>query len=498
MSYFAHPTVGIDAMAAYIPHLYLPIETLAEVRNIEYAKLNKGLGLTAMAVPDAGEDAATMMANAVRRLIEQNDLDPRQIGRLYLGTESAIDGAKPTATYALQMLQQHFEPQYGEDCFLHCDVVDLTFACIGAVDALQNTLDWVRGKDGRMGIIVASDVAKYELNSTGEYTQGAGAIATLIKRDPRILAIGEDWGVGTRAVYDFYKPLREVEKADLISEVLHLANRNHVDVPQLAGTLQQGLEVKGVLDTNEARLTLHKVTPVFDGPFSNQCYQQRIGEALQNYRHESGIAKETPTATTWDRLIFHLPYAFQARRMFGEIFWREMQFNAQAEALNEAIGVTYPERDAFDDEATYEKALTGFWRAVTKTDIYRQFVAQRIAPSEASSGLVGNMYAGSIFLALMGTLEQGLFNDDLTAGQIFGFFGYGSGSKSKVFTGELQAGWQEKVQNFQLQAYLDQRQALDYPTYEKLHRGLFSQPIAPQQEVFYQRSITAEGQREYA
>ncbi|MEL6971594.1 MAG: hypothetical protein AAFO02_15620, partial [Bacteroidota bacterium] len=216
MEQFTPAAVGIDDMAAYFPQLYLPIETLAEERNIEYAKLNKGLGLSAMAVPDAGEDAATMMANAVRELIEKNNLDPSKIGRLYLGTESAIDGAKPTATYALQMLQAYFEPVYGKDCFLNCDVVDMTFACIGAVDALQNTLDWARAKTGRIGIIVAADNAKYELGSTGEYTQGAGAIASLIKANPRLLVIDPDWGVGTRAIYDFYKPLRKVQKADLI------------------------------------------------------------------------------------------------------------------------------------------------------------------------------------------------------------------------------------------------------------------------------------------
>ena len=32
------PTVGIDDMAAYVPKLYLPIETLAEARQIEYIK----------------------------------------------------------------------------------------------------------------------------------------------------------------------------------------------------------------------------------------------------------------------------------------------------------------------------------------------------------------------------------------------------------------------------------------------------------------------------
>lgn len=60
--------IGIDALAYYVPQQYLPIESLAEARNIEYAKLNKGLGLTSMSFPDVDEDAATMGANAVLNL----------------------------------------------------------------------------------------------------------------------------------------------------------------------------------------------------------------------------------------------------------------------------------------------------------------------------------------------------------------------------------------------------------------------------------------------
>ena len=492
-----HISAGIDDLAVYIPQLYLPIATLAEARGIEYAKLNKGLGLTAMAVPDVGEDAATMMANAVRELIEKNELHPNQVGRLYLGTESAIDGAKPTATYALQMLQEYFAPTYGHDCFINCDVVDLTFACIGAVDALQNTLDWVRAKEGRIGIIVASDNAKYELASTGEYTQGAGAIATLVKRHPRLLAIDPDWGVSTRAVYDFYKPLRHVKKSDIITEVLQLADRNHVDVAQLTQQLQQGVEVNGVLDSNEQLLTIHKDTPVFDGPYSNDCYQERIKAALLHYRHETNTPEEEPTAIQWDRLIFHLPYAFQARRMFGEIFWRESQQTSQAALLAEQIGLALPLATNFDDEATYQKALTGFWRAVTKTPLYNRFIEERIAPSEEASGLVGNMYAGSIFLALLGTLESGLTQNNLAAGDQFGFFAYGSGSKSKVFQAHLQPGWEQVAQGFKLNDRLNERTAIDYPTYEQLHRQALDQPVVNSPLFFRQSAITEDGKRTY-
>jgi hydroxymethylglutaryl-CoA synthase len=491
------PSIGIDDMAAYIPQTYLPIATLAEARGIAYAKLNKGLGLTAMAVPDAGEDAATMMANAVRDLLEKNNLSPAAVGRIYLGTESAIDGAKPTASYALQMLQAYFEPQYGPDCFLNCDVVDLTFACIGAVDALQNTLDWIRADHSRIGIVVASDNAKYELGSTGEYTQGAGAVAVLVKANPRILAIGTQWGIGTRAVYDFYKPLRKVKKGDLIAEVLKLADRNHVSLDQLVKQLESGIEVKGVLDSNEKELTFHKDTPVFDGPYSNDCYQARIKEALQNYKKQAGIAEEEAIACQWERLVFHLPYAYQARRMFGEIFWQELKANGQAATFTSQLGRNEPQRSEWESEAEYDQAKADFWRAITKTDKYQLFVQTKIEAGERASSLVGNMYAASIFLSLMSTLEVALTENSPAIGAQFGFFAYGSGSKSKVFVGQLQEGWRETVANFGLFEQLDNRKAINYATYEQLHRQALTTPTLPNKQRFYQQTIDEQGVRTY-
>ena len=67
-------------------------------------------------------------------------------------------------------------------------MVDLTFACIGAVDALQTCVDYIRLHPTKKAIVIATDNAKYDLNSTGEYTQGAGAIAMLISANPKILA----------------------------------------------------------------------------------------------------------------------------------------------------------------------------------------------------------------------------------------------------------------------------------------------------------------------
>ncbi len=72
----------------------------------------------------------------------------------------------------------------GTNTFLHVDTVDFTFACIGAVDALHNCIDFVRLNPGKKAIVIASDIAKYDLESTGEYTQGAGAVALLVTEKP--------------------------------------------------------------------------------------------------------------------------------------------------------------------------------------------------------------------------------------------------------------------------------------------------------------------------
>ena len=470
--------VGIDDLAAYIPQLYLPIESLAKERDLSYGKLNKGLGLEAMSLTDAREDPATMAANAVLDLMHKNDLTPSQIGRLYLGTESALDGAKPTATYVLEMLQDHFELEHGPNCFLNCDVVDLTFACIGAVDALENTLDWIRADRERIGIVVAADRAIYEMGSGGEYTQGAGAIAMLVKAQPRLLAFDGPIGVATRAVHDFFKPVRRVRKVDLIREILELTGQPTDQAEELVARLDETIEVNGVIDANEAEICLHKSTPIFDGPYSNDCYQARIFEALKDYRRKAGLPADQALLDGWKRLVFHLPYAYQARRMFSEIFVEDLRQKGKSREFVREHQLEIPCADTYSDREEYIEHCADFLRAVTKTPPYQQFVAEKIERGERASSLVGNLYTGSIFLALMSTLEADLKDDNELRGENITFFAYGSGSKSKVFAGKVQAGWREVTQRFGLMDRLDHREAIDYTTYEELHRGKLRDNVA--------------------
>lgn len=205
---------GIDAIAFDVAPLHLPIASLASQRNIEAEKLEKGLGLLKMTLPDVCQDPVVFGANALTKLIAQNEINLSEVARIYVGTESSIDSSKPIASFLIQLMEQKF----GEDCLSHCDVVDFTFACIGGVDAMQNCLDFVRMNPDQKTIVVTTDIAKYDLESTGEYTQGAGATALLISTNPRIISFDANWATSSKGVFDFFKPYRSRSKKEITGQ----------------------------------------------------------------------------------------------------------------------------------------------------------------------------------------------------------------------------------------------------------------------------------------
>lgn len=450
--------IGIDAIDYYVPPIALPIKALAEARNIEAAKLEFGLGLKSMAITDTDEDSASMAANALIKLILNNNIDPTKIGRIYLGTESSLDAAKPSATYAVGVVERKLKNKFGERCFKNCDVVDLTFACIGAVDALENCLDWVRNKEGRLAIVIASDVAKYELNSPGEYTQGAGAIGILIKENPAILEIKDQWGVAMESVGDFFKPRKLLKNSDL-----------------------KDVQIKDFLETKKQEIEIYSEEPVFDGQYSNLCYKTRIEEALEHFQK-----KYNPNyLNDWEHLIFHLPYAFQGRRMILDIWLNWLKENNIFSSLEEEIGPLNKE-----EFKTWKKAAS-------KSKLFKAFIFNKIEAGEKASSLIGNMYTASIFMSFLSLLSESLSNTKNIEGDTVGFLAYGSGSKSKIFQGEIQKNWSTKIKHLDLFKSISSRKEIDFETYEKLHNKEITDPIIDKESISLERIESIENKTGY-
>ena len=103
--------------------------------------------------------------------------------------------------------------------------------------------------------------------------------------------------------------------------------------------------------------------------------------------------------------------------------------------------------------------------------MFKDFVDARIEKAQRASSLVGNQYTGSIFLALMSTIESDHLDGEKMAGEHIGLCGYGSGAKAKVFEGIIQPEWEKIADRFNLFDRLDERHPIDKEIYESLHRG---------------------------
>lgn len=402
---------GIEAASIYVPHIYLPIKDLAIQRNIDPDKLEIGLGLKKMSVLDVHEDTATIAANALLKLITDFDINPTEIGRIYLGTESALDGAKPTATYAVQLVESVLAKQFGERPFRHTDVVDMTFACVGGVDAMHNSIDYVRVNPAKKAIVIAADYAKYGLESTGEYTQGAGAVAILISNQPDLIAFDNNWGIGMESVFDFFKPHQSTSDEAILN----------------------------ALGTTKSEIEIFSDEPVFEGQYSNECYKKRVREAYFNFKDEAKI--EGKLYENWRYIAFHLPYAFQGKRMFSDVFALEN------------------DQDNSNDNL----------KVVSKSDEYKALIKEKVEPTQRASSEIGNMYTASVFTAFLSALQVSADSNEELNGKTVGFIAYGSGSKSKVFQGQIGEGWKNVMNKMDLFTYLNKREAISFEQYQDLH-----------------------------
>ena len=188
------PNVGIDSLAFYTSRYVLDLATLAAARGIDPEKYYSGLGQQMMSVPPPGEDIVTMGANAALQALQ--DIDLNSIEMLLFATESGIDQSKAAGIYVHALLGLP----------ARCRVVEFKQACYSGTAALQLALPFLRENPEKKILLIASDIARYGLNTPGESSQGCGAVAMVLSAAPRIMAFDPHYGVITDNVMDFWRP----------------------------------------------------------------------------------------------------------------------------------------------------------------------------------------------------------------------------------------------------------------------------------------------------
>ncbi|KAK9790528.1 hypothetical protein WJX73_000126 [Symbiochloris irregularis] len=196
----SRPTnVGICGLEVYLCRQKVDQKCLEEHDQVSSGKYTVGLGQEAMAVCAEWEDTASMSLTVVSALLRHYALTPSDIGRLEVGTETPLDRSKSIKTFLM--------PLFAASGNTDLPGVDCINACFGATQALFNAADWIESSawDGRLAIVVASDVAIYA-EGPARPTGGCGAVAMLIGPDAPLALERRNVAHHAEHVFDFHKP----------------------------------------------------------------------------------------------------------------------------------------------------------------------------------------------------------------------------------------------------------------------------------------------------
>ncbi|MFJ7146829.1 hydroxymethylglutaryl-CoA synthase [Streptomyces sp. NPDC100445] len=185
---------GIHDLSLATTEFVLPHAALAGHNGTEIGKYHVGIGQRSMSVPAADEDIVTMGAAAAAPIIARHGTD--RIRTVVFATESSIDQAKSAGVYVHSLLGLPSATR----------VVELKQACYGGTAALQFAIGLVLRDPRQQVLVIASDISKYDLDSPGESTQGAAAVAMLVAADPALVRVEEPSGLFTADVMDFWRP----------------------------------------------------------------------------------------------------------------------------------------------------------------------------------------------------------------------------------------------------------------------------------------------------
>ena len=191
--------IGIYKMAFATTNDYLDLVELAKERSVDPNKFTIGIGQDLQAVVPPTQDIVTLGATAAKKLLTP-ELE-KNISTVIVATESGIDNSKASAIYINRLL--------GLSDFTR--TVEMKEACYSATAAIQFAKGVVALNPQETVLVIAADIARYGLNTPGEVTQGAGAVAMLISRNPHILTLEDTTVAYSKDIMDFWRPLYATE-----------------------------------------------------------------------------------------------------------------------------------------------------------------------------------------------------------------------------------------------------------------------------------------------
>ena len=428
-------SVGIDDLSAIIPNKYIETEELAYARGVPQGKFTNGIGIKKIGICTENENVATMASSAINDLMEKNDLKPKDIGRISAATETAMDESKPITSFIIGEM----EKSCGKGSFVHVQSVEYKFACLSGSYALLDICNWISSaaniykRLNRIGIVVCTDEAKYDFLSSGEPTQGAGAVAILIKANPRLVDLDFDnVGVFTSDINDFFRPFG-------------------------------------------------KETPIVNSKLSTFSYLYAMRESFDSYLSAVNLRDRYAPKNNFDFVptdvidyfVLHTPYPNLVKHAAAMLIRHELRYAHRWKADIENLHSVYNNNggksveEIFSDGETFEKDYQ-LRKNIMRTEEFERFYERKVEPGMWIPSEVGNTYTAAIFLSFISMLElEGISGKNrLKEGQKIAFGAYGSGAGALGYQGVVADGFRDVVSNIEMKEKMNSRERMSIGEYE--------------------------------
>lgn len=365
-------------------------------------------------------DIYSMSLTTLSSLLSKYNIDPKSIGRLEVGTETLLDKSKSVKSVLMQLFAPHGNT--------NVEGVDNVNACYGGTNALFNSINWIESSawDGRDAAVVCGDIALYA-KGAARPTGGAGCVAMLIGPDAPIAFEPGLRGSYLTHAYDFFKP-------DLASEY-----------------------------------------PVVDGHFSLKCYTEAVDacykaygareQTLQAKNGTNGVLDESKAPLDrFDHICFHAPTCKLVQKSYGRMLYNDYLANPS----NPAFAEVAPELRDVD----YEKSLSDKNVEKTFMGLTKKTFAERVRPSLDVATLCGNMYTATVYGGIASLISNVSF--DPSQAKRIGFFSYGSGLASSMFSAKIVGDVSYMAEKLDLHNRLNSRNVLPPQAYDDVRTPLFS------------------------
>tara|TARA_B100001059_G_scaffold225810_1_gene253425 strand:+ start:1336 stop:2817 length:1482 start_codon:yes stop_codon:yes gene_type:complete len=447
--------IGISGIAAYIPPYRVWLNDWCEWTNNQWPKIREVVGRS-FRLRGNQHSVYTMAATAVIRLIDQYNIDPTKVKFLALGTESSTDNSAG-AIIIKGMINEALISQNKPPISRSCEVPEFKHACLGGVYAMKGAIRQIAvDGNGGQAIVVCADIAEYPLGSSGEPTQGAGAVAMLVEENPKLLEVDilNSGSASDYRILDFRKPMIRFCYQD--------RNMN-----------QQVQDF-----------------PIFNGKYSTTCYLDEILHALNDMYQKRNL-DPIKYLRALNIVFMHRPYRKMPETGLAVAYLFALAKGGsddQAElasycyeagiepqrVIDEIKGVipdikNFANPDDLNNEA-YPMTMAVF-RIFRASRHYRREILDKMALGSDTMLDLGNLYTAALPAWIAAGMEQALTEDINLDNQEILTFGYGSGDAAEIIPFKVCKGWKTAAAKIKFAEAMAFTLDINKKQYLNLHAG---------------------------